>query len=74
MALVNGLAYSEAVQYYTKTSIKLANIFVQQATLLANPQGGIGQKIIVERVDISHGGQAVIGNVNGSRTADKAKI
>jgi hypothetical protein len=74
MAIVNGLSYSEASQYYTNTSIKLANTFVQQATLLAKLQGGIGQKIIVERVDISHGGQAVIGNVNGGRIADKAKI
>lgn len=74
MAMANGLSYSEAAQYYTNTSIKLANTFVQQATLLAKLQGGIGQKIIVERVNISHGGQAIIGNVNDSGIADKAKI
>ena len=51
-----------------------SNTFIQQANLLAKLQGGIGQKIIVERVDVSHGGQAVIGTVNGGVPADKAKI
>lgn len=74
MAMTNGLSYSEASQYYTNTAIKLANCFVSQANLLAKLQGGIGQKIIVERVDISHGGQAVIGTVNGGIPTDKAKI
>ncbi|NDH67873.1 MAG: hypothetical protein EBY22_08255 [Gammaproteobacteria bacterium] len=65
MALAKGLPYGESSQYYTNTSIKLSNTFIQQATLLAKLQGGVGQKITVERVDISHGGQAVIGTVNG---------
>ncbi len=64
MALANGLSHGEASQYYTNTAIKLSNTFIQQANLLARLQGGIGQRITVERVNISHGGQAVIGTVN----------
>jgi len=74
MALANGLSFSEAGTYYTNTAIKLSNTFIQQASLLAKLQGGIGQKIIVERVDVSHGGQAVIGIVNAGTPAEKTKI
>lgn len=74
MALANGLSYGETSKYYTNTAIKLSNTFIQQANLLAKLQGGVGQKIIVERVDVSHGGQAVIGTVNGGIPADKVKI
>lgn len=74
MALANGLSFGETSKYYTNTAIKLSNTFIQQASLLAKLQGGVGQKIIVERVDVSHGGQAIIGNVNGGVPADKAKI
>ena len=52
-------------QYYTNTSIKLANTFVQQANLLAKLQGIGNQPINVGRVDIHEGGQAVVGNING---------
>lgn len=64
MAMANGLPYGEARQYFTNTAIKLANTFTQQANLLAKLQGIGGQKIIVERVDISNGGQAIIGTIN----------
>ena len=64
MVMSHGLPAGEYQQYYTNTGIKLANTFVQQANLLAKLQGRIGQKIIVERVNISQGGQAVIGTVN----------
>ena len=64
MVMAHGLPYGEAQQYYTNTAIKLANTFVNQANLLAKLQGAGEQKIIVERVDISNGGQAVIGMVN----------
>ena len=74
MALSHGLSYGEISKYYTNTAIKLSNTFIQQANLLAKLQGGVGQKIIVERVDVSHGGQAVIGTVNGGSPADKVKI
>ena len=68
MTVANNLTHSEASRYYTNTAIKLANTFVQQAALLAKLQGGSGQKIVVERVDISNGGQAVIGNINSSKS------
>ena len=64
MAVANNLTHSDESRYYTNTAIKLANTFVQQAALLAKLQGGGGQKIIVERVNISNGGQAVIGTVS----------
>ena len=64
MILANAMPFNESNQYYTNTAIKLANTFVQQANLLAKLQGVGGQKIIVERVDISNGGQAVIGTVS----------
>ncbi|MDP3559301.1 MAG: hypothetical protein Q8R79_02990 [Legionellaceae bacterium] len=75
MVMANNLTHSEISQYYLNSSIKLANTFVQQATLLAKLQGGGTQKIVVERVDISHGGQAVIGSINGGSVPfEKAKI
>lgn len=52
-------------QYYINASIKLANCFTQQANLLARLQGDGIQKIIVERVDVHGGGQAIVGNING---------
>ena len=52
--------------YYTNAAIKLANCFVQQATMLAKLRGVGGQKIIVERVDVHQGGQAVVGNIQGN--------
>jgi hypothetical protein len=52
--------------YYTNAAIKLANCFVQQANMLAKLRGVGGQKIIVERVDVHHGGQAVVGNIQGN--------
>ena len=74
MTMVNGLSFGNASQYYMNTAIKLSNTFVQQASLLAKLQGAIGQKFVVERVDVHDGGQAVIGAVNSGAQADKAKI
>ena len=65
MALANGLPYGDSSKFYTNTSIKLSNTFIQQATLLAKLQGGIGQKIVVEHVDVHQGGQAIGGNIQG---------
>jgi hypothetical protein len=47
------------------TAIKLSNTFVQQAALLAKLQGGGAQKIVVERVDVHQGGQAIVGSIQG---------
>lgn len=55
----------ELKKYYTNAAIKLANCFTQQANILAKLQGIGGQKIIVERVDVHQGGQAVVGNIQG---------
>lgn len=58
---------------FTNTAIKLANVFVQQAALLAKLQGAGGQKIIVEHVEVHHGGQAVVGNINGGAPISEEK-
>lgn len=66
MTMANGLQYGETSQYFVNTAIKLSNTFVQQASLLAKLQGAARQNITVEQVNISHGGQAIIGSVNAS--------
>lgn len=69
MANANGSDHLENKQYFTNSAIKLANCFTQQANLLARLQGHGIQKIVVERVDVHQGGQAVVGNINsGTRT------
>lgn len=60
--------------YYTNAAIKLANCFVQQANMLAKLRGVGGQKIIVERVDVHQGGQAVVGNIQGNMGRSDANI
>lgn len=59
--------------YFSNTAIKLANVFVQQAALLAKLQGAGGQKIIVEHVEVHHGGQAVVGNITGGAPISEEK-
>lgn len=63
----------ELKKYFTNATIKLANCFVQQANTLAKLQGVGGQKIIVERVDVHQGGQAIVGNIQGSMGAKDKK-
>lgn len=65
MGAVSNTFHPNNKHYFTNTAIKLANIFVQQANLLAKLQGNGGQKIIVEHVDIHNGGRAIVGNVTG---------
>lgn len=65
IAMSNKTLGTNSSQYYTNTSIKLANIFVQQANLLNKLQGNGEQKIIVEHVDVHSGGQAIVGAING---------
>lgn len=55
----------ELKKYYTNATVKLANCFVQQANTFAKLQGAGWQKIIVERVEVHQGGQAVVGNIQG---------
>jgi len=65
-AMANEAIHSEVKQCYTNSSIKLANVFVQQANLLSKLQGNGGQKIIVEHVEVHQGGQAIVGNIKGA--------
>lgn len=65
MALAHSLESLSSTQYYLNAGIKLANCFTQQANLLSRLQGNGVQKIIVERVEVHPGGQAVVGNING---------
>lgn len=65
MTMANKTLHLTNKQYFSNTAIRLANVFVQQAALLAKLQGAGGQKIIVEHVEVHHGGQAVVGNING---------
>lgn len=65
MTFANGSSDFELKKYYTNSAIKLANCFAQQASVLAKLQGVGGQKIIVERVDVHQGGQAIVGNIQG---------
>jgi hypothetical protein len=66
MIYANASDNLELKTYYSNTAIKLANCFVQQANMLAKLRGVGGQKIIVERVDVHQGGQAVVGNIQAS--------
>ena len=66
IAYANACDDLELKKYCTNTTVKLANCFVQQANILAKLQGIGGQKIIVERVDVHQGGQAIVGNIQGS--------
>lgn len=65
MAHANGVSIPghEIEQYYTNAAIKLANCFVQQASLLAKLQGISGQQVVVKHVEVNNGGQAIVGNV-----------
>ena len=73
MAYANACDDLELKKYCTNTTVKLANCFVQQANILAKLQGVGGQKIIVERVEVHQGGQAVVGNIQGNM-GNKDKI
>lgn len=66
MAYANASDNLELKKYCTNATVKLANCFVRQVNILAKLQGVGGQKIIVERVDVHHGGQAVVGNIQRS--------
>lgn len=67
----NGLKGLKEQHHYTNAAIKLSNCFVQQANALAKLQGVGCQKIVVERVDVHQGGQAIVGNVHGGRVKEK---
>lgn len=64
MSLANATDEMHYKQYFTNAAVKLANCFTQQANLLSRLQGSGGQRITIERVDVHHGGQAIVGNIN----------
>jgi hypothetical protein len=57
---------SSLTRYLTNTAIKLTNTFTQQAQLLEKLQTkNISPKpVIVKKVNVHNGGQAIVGNVN----------
>lgn len=74
MAMANKTLSSNNGQFFVNAAIKLANTFAQQANLLNKLQGNGGQKITIERVDVHHGGQAIVGNISGgTHHSDKVK-
>ncbi|MFT4059860.1 MAG: hypothetical protein QM652_09955 [Legionella sp.] len=73
MAYAHAADDFELKKYFTNSAIKLANCFVQQANTLAKLQGVGSLKIIVERVDVHPGGQAIVGNVQNSMGAKDKK-
>lgn len=54
----------EQGQYYFNAISKLSNLFIQQASLLNKLQGNSQQKVTVEYLHVSNGGNAIIGQVN----------
>ena len=73
MAYANASDNMGLKTYYSNSAIKLANCFVQQANMLAKLKGVGGQKIIVERVDVHQGGQAVVGNIQTTPVVEVTK-
>ena len=73
MVYANAADDLELKKYYTNATIKLANCFTQQASMLAKLRGVGTQKIIVERVDVHQGGQAIVGNVQSSMSNKEKK-
>ena len=65
MTYANASKNIKLEQYYTNSAIKLSNCFMRQVHILAKLQGIAGQKIVVERVDVHQGGQAIVGNIQG---------
>ncbi len=65
MIAANELNSVELKKYFINTTIKLANTFVQQATLLSKLQGKGGQQINIDCVEVNQGGQAIVGNFEG---------
>jgi hypothetical protein len=64
----NQAATPEIQDRCMNSAVKLLRLFAQQGEVLARLKGQISQqKIIVERVNIEDGGQAIVGAVTGGR-------
>jgi len=73
LAMANRTLGDSIGQYFINSAIKLSNCFTQQAALLAKLQGNAGQRIVVEHVEVHHGGQAIVGNLNGASPTNEVK-
>ncbi len=51
---------------YGNLAAKLANVFIQQVTLMQKLKGISQQKVVFEHVHIHNGGQAIVGAVNAN--------
>lgn len=67
------IANLKSGQYFINAAVKLSNSFTQQAALLAKLQGNIGQRIVVEHVEVHNGGQAVVGSIQGATPVKDSK-
>lgn len=54
----------ERGQYYINAISKISILFIQQVSLLQKLQGNSQQKVTVEHLHVSDGGNAIIGQVN----------
>lgn len=71
-AAAEGVDIEEAEQKINRAS-KLMRLFAQQVELMARLQGKITtQKVVVERVDIAAGSQAVVGVIEAAKTGTPA--
>jgi hypothetical protein len=65
MAMANKMLGDVRGQYFINSAIKLSNSFTNQAALLSKLQGNAGQqRIVVEHIEVHHGAQAIVGNIN----------
>jgi hypothetical protein len=61
----------ELAELYINRATRLMRLFAQQAELMARLQGKIAtQKVVVERVDIAPGSQAIVGVVEAAKNRD----
>lgn len=57
----------ESYKYYINSATKLTNAFTGLVQALTKLKCGGTQKMVIERVEVSNGGQAVVGNIQGDK-------
>jgi hypothetical protein len=59
----------EVAQFRMNSALRLMRLFIDQTETLARLQGSlVQQKVVVERVNIEAGGQAIVGALGGGTT------
>ena len=53
----------EMIEFHAKLTDKLMKLFLKQTEALRKLQNGNQQRIIIEKVEVQSGGQAVVGNI-----------